>query len=69
MAETTLHTAASEPTARGKGGFVLLPWRWVVERSLGWLARFRRLSCDCERLPGVPGGLHCLVFAMLMLRK
>lgn len=50
-----------------KKGFVLLPRRWVVERSFGWLARFRRLSRDYERLPGVLGGLHFVVFAILML--
>ena len=33
-----------------KKGLVLLPRRWVVERSFGWLARFRRLSRDYERL-------------------
>jgi transposase len=52
-----------------KKGFVLLPRRWVVERSFGWLARFRRLSRDYERLPGVLRGLHFLIFAMLMLPK
>ena len=50
-----------------KRGFVLLPRRWVVERSFGWLARFRRLSRDYERLPQVLGGLHFLVFVMLLL--
>ena len=50
-----------------KKGFVLLPQRWVVERSLGWLARFRSLSRDYERLPEVLSGLHFLVFAVLML--
>ena len=50
-----------------KKGFVLLPRRWVVERSFGWLARFRRLSRDYERLPEVLGGLHFLMFAVLML--
>ncbi len=50
-----------------KKGFVLLPRRWVVERSFGWLARFRRLTRDYERLPEVLGGLHFLVFAVLML--
>jgi len=33
-----------------KKGFVFLPRRWVVERSFGWAARFRRLACDYERL-------------------
>ena len=32
-------------------GFKLLPRRWVVERTFGWLGRFRRLSKDYERLP------------------
>ena len=50
-----------------KKGFVLLPRRWVVERSFGWLARFRRLARDYERLPQVLGGLHFLVFVILML--
>lgn len=50
-----------------KKGFVLLLKRWVVERSFGWLARFRRLSRDYERLPQVLSGLHFLVFTVLML--
>jgi transposase len=39
-----------------KKGFVLLPRRWVVERSFGWAARFRRLARDYERLPETPDG-------------
>jgi len=31
-------------------GFVLLPKRWVVQRSFAWLSRFRRLGRDLERL-------------------
>lgn len=52
-----------------KKGFVLLPRRWVVERSFGWMARFRRLSRDYERLPDTLKGLHFLVFAVLMLTR
>lgn len=52
-----------------KKGFVLLPKRWVVERSFGWLARFRRLSRDFERMPQVLAALHFLVFVTLMLPK
>ena len=55
------------PTA--KQGFVLLPRRWVVERSFGWMARFRRLARDYERLPETLAGLHFLAFAMLMLSR
>lgn len=50
-----------------KKGFVLLPRRWVVERFFGWMARFRRLSRDYERLPDTLKGLHFLAFAILML--
>jgi transposase len=52
-----------------KRGFVLLPRRWVVERSFGWLARFRRLARDYERLPQTLAGLHFLAFAILMLQR
>ena len=50
-----------------KKGFVLLPRRWVVQRSFGWLARFRRLSRDFERMLEALAGLHFVVFAKLML--
>jgi transposase len=52
-----------------KRGFVLLPRRWVVERSFAWAARFRRLSRDYERLPSSLAGLHWLAFATLMLNS
>lgn len=50
-------------------GFVLLPRRWVVERSFAWAARFRRLARDYERLPETLAGLHFLAFAILMLKR
>jgi transposase len=52
-----------------KLGFVLLPRRWVVERSFAWLARFRRLARDYERLPVVLAGLHFIAFACLLLHQ
>jgi transposase len=55
--------------AEAKKGFVLLPRRWVVERSFGWAARFRRLARDYERLPETLAGLHFLAFAILMLKR
>ena len=51
-----------------KRGFVLLPRRWVVERSFAWAARFRRLARDYERLATTLAGYHWLAYAMLMLR-
>jgi len=52
-----------------KRGFVLLPRRWVVERSFAWAARFRRLAKDYERLPSTLAGLHWLAFLTLMLNS
>jgi len=52
-----------------KRGFVLLPRRWVVERSFAWTARFRRLARDYERLAATLKGLHLLAFTILMLRR
>ena len=52
-----------------KKGFVLLPKRWVVERSFAWAARFRRLARDYERLAPTLEGIHYLIFACLMLVK
>lgn len=50
-------------------GFVLLPRRWVIERFFAWIARFRRLARDYERLPEVLAGLHFVAFAGLMLSR
>jgi transposase len=52
-----------------KKGFVLLPKRWVVERSFAWTARFRRLARDYERLASSLAALHYVAFAMLMLSQ
>jgi len=52
-----------------KRGFVLLPRRWVVERSFAWAARFRRLARDYERLASTLSGYHRLAFASLMLHS
>ena len=50
-----------------KRGFVLLPWRWVVEHSFAWATRFRRLATNYERLSETVAGLHFVAFACLML--
>lgn len=52
-----------------KRGFVLLPRRWVVERSFAWAARFRRLARDYERLDTSLKGLHYIAFASIMLTR
>jgi transposase len=60
--EVVKHTAA-------KRGFVLLPRRWVVERSFAWAARFRRLARDYERLADSLAGYHYFAFAWIMLAQ
>lgn len=52
-----------------KRGFVLLPRRWVVERSFGWMTKFRRLVRDYERLPETVAGLHVVAFVCIMLAR
>lgn len=60
--EVVRHTEA-------KRGFVLLPRRWVVERTFGWLGRFRRLTRDYERLAQVLEGWHWLAFLTLIVQQ
>jgi transposase len=55
--------------SEAKRGFVLLPRRWVVERSFGWLGRFRRLARDYERLTETLAGWHWLAFLTLLLPR
>lgn len=50
-----------------KKGFVLLPRRWVVERSFAWLARFRRIARDYERTAQSLASYHWLAFISIAL--
>lgn len=50
-------------------GFVPLPRRWVVERTFGWLGRYRRLSKDYERLPQASEALIYAAMTHIMLRR
>ena len=52
-----------------KRGFVLLPRRWVVERSFAWATRCRRLVKDYERYASTLAGLHIVAFACFMLKQ
>jgi transposase len=54
--------------SQAKRGFVLLPRRWVVERSFAWMARFRRLSKDYERLSETLKTMHFIAFACILLK-
>ena len=53
----------------GTTGFVLLPRRWVVERTFGWLGRWRRLARDYEELPEVSEAMVKLAMIRLMLQR
>jgi putative transposase len=50
-------------------GFVLLPHRWVVERTFAWLGKYRRLSKDYEALPETSEAMIYAAMSHLMLRR
>lgn len=50
-------------------GFVVLPRRWVVERTFAWLTNCRRLSKDYERLPTTSEAIIYIAMTRLMLRR
>ena len=53
----------------GTAGFVLLPRRWVAERTLGWLDRWRWLVREYEELPEVSETMVKLAMIRLMLHR
>ena len=50
-------------------GFEPLPKRWVVERTFGWLGRYRRLSKDYERLPEMSEAMIQMAMIHIMIRR
>lgn len=50
-------------------GFVVVPRRWVVERTFGWLMRHRRLVRDYERLPEHHEAMVLWATVMIMTRQ
>jgi putative transposase len=50
-------------------GFKILPHRWVVERTFGWLGRNRRFSKDYEYLPETSENMIYIAMITLMLRR
>lgn len=52
-----------------RSSFPILPRRWVVERTFGWLGRYRRMSRDYEALPETQQALVYICMIRLMLRR
>ncbi len=50
-------------------GFIVQPWRWIVERTFGWLDNARGICRDFEELPDNHEGMVYLAMIRLMLRK
>jgi putative transposase len=50
-------------------GFVVIPKRWIVERTFGWLNRYRRLSKDYELLPATSAAMIQVTMIHLMIRR
>ncbi len=61
--------AKVEVIHRQQEGFEILPKRWIVERTFGWLNWYRRLSKDYERLPEMSEAAIYAVMTRLMLRR
>ncbi len=62
-------TVAIVKRAAGEKGFAVLPRRWVVERTFGWLGRYRVLSKDYEQLPESSEALVLIVMIQVMLKR
>lgn len=61
--------AKVEVVKRHNSRFKTLPRRWVVERTLGWLGRYRRLNKDYELLPKVSESIIYTAMVSLMLKR
>ena len=58
-----------EIVKKPEGGFVVLPKRWVVERTFAWIARNRRLRCDYEETAESTAGYVLLAMIRVMVRR
>lgn len=61
-----LEIVRRSPQARG---FAVQPHRWIVERTFGWLGRYRRLSKDYEEQPASSEAMIYLAMSHLMVRR
>lgn len=63
------HSCVLKVTEKLGAGFVVAPWRWVVERTFSWLDKSRRLSRDYEVLPENHEAVVYITMIRLMLRR
>jgi len=63
------HHCVLEVTEKLGTGFIVAPWRWVVERTFSWLEKARRLCRDYEVLPENHEAVVYIVMIRLMLRR
>jgi putative transposase len=54
---------------QGQRGFAVQPKRWIVERTLGWLNQYRRLSKEYEELPATSEAMIRIAMIHLMLKR
>lgn len=57
------------PRKKGQEGFEVLPWRWIVERTFGWLGRYRRMSKEYDVLPATTEAFMRVAMIKLMLGR
>jgi putative transposase len=50
-------------------GFAVLPKRWIVERTFGWIGRYRRMSKDYEALPATSESMIYLLMINVMVHR
>jgi transposase len=71
------HAVAAQPQLRveivkrhdGSSGFIVLPRRWVVERTFSWFGRNRRLAKDYENLADTLAAFITLACLQLAIRR
>jgi transposase len=66
-----ISTSSSRSSAgpKNKKGFQVLPRRWVVERTFGWMTRWRRLVCDYEQRIDVSHAMMLVAMGGNLLRR
>ncbi len=67
--QALVRVSASEELPSYPKGFIVLPRRWMVERSFSWAGQNRRMSKDHERVPETGEALMYVAMLRLMVRR